>query len=60
MAVRKRALPLRMLRDGAEDLREVEAAEVRDQQEHRQQETEVADAVDDEGLFAGVGGGGLA
>ena len=54
-----RALPLRMLRDGAEDLRKAQAAEVRDQQEHCQQETEVADAVDDEGLFAGVGGGGL-
>ncbi len=30
-----------------------------DQQEHREQEAEVADAVDDEGLLAGVGGGVL-
>ena len=32
---------------------------MRDQQEHREQEAEVADAVDDEGFFAGVGGGVL-
>ena len=32
-------------------------AEVGDEQEHRQQEAEVADAVDDEGFLAGVGGG---
>ncbi len=30
-----------------------------DDQEHREQEAEVADAVDDEGFFAGVGGGVL-
>ena len=34
-----------------------ERAEVGDQQKHREQEAEVADAVDDEGLLAGVGGG---
>ena len=38
---------------------EVERAEVRDEQEHREQEAEVADAVDDEGFLAGVGGGVL-
>ena len=42
-----------------EDLGEVERAEVGDEEEHREQEAEVADAVDDEGLLAGVGGGGL-
>ena len=30
-----------------------------DEKEHREQEAEVADAVDDEGFFAGVGGGVL-
>ena len=30
---------------------------MRDQQEHGEQEAEVANAVDDEGFFAGVGGG---
>ena len=53
------AVPLGMRVDGVEDVREVERAEVRDEQEHREQEAEVADAVDDEGLLAGVGGGVL-
>ncbi len=43
-----------MLRNGAEDLREAQAAEVNDQQEHRQQKAEVANAVDDECLLARV------
>ena len=37
----------------------LERAEVGDEQEHGEQEAEVADAVDDEGLLAGVGGGVL-
>ena len=53
------AVPVRVGADGSEDLREAERAEVRDQQEHREQEAEVADAVDDEGFLAGVGGGVL-
>ena len=47
-------MPLGMLRDGAEDIGEVEVAEVGDQKEHRKQEAEVADTVDDEGFFTGV------
>ena len=31
-----------------------------DKEEHGEQEAEVADAIDDEGFFAGVGGGILA
>ena len=42
-----------------EDGVEVERAVVGDQEEHGEQEAEVADAVDDEGFFAGVGGGVL-
>src|SRR5581483_10617777 len=40
-----------------EDVRKIERAEVCDEEEHREQESEVADAVDDEGLLAGIGGG---
>jgi len=47
---------LGMGRNRGEDIGEVQRAEVRDDQEHGQQEAEVADAVDDEGLLAGVGG----
>ncbi len=39
------------------DLAEGERAEVGEQQEDADEEAEVADAVDDEGFFAGVGGG---
>ncbi len=53
------AVPLGVDADRVEDVREVERTEVADDEEHREQETEVADAVDDEGLFAGVGGGVL-
>src|SRR5262249_47583416 len=53
------SLPLGMLRDRGEDGGEVKRAEVRDEEEHREEEAEVADAVDDEGLLAGVGGGVL-
>jgi hypothetical protein len=49
-----------MLRDRGEDGGEVERAEVRDEQEHREEKAEVADTVDDEGLLACVGGGVLA
>ena len=38
------------------DLLEVERAEVREDQQRAEDEREVADAVDDEGLLAGVGG----
>ena len=41
------------------DLAEGQRAEVRQQQKHPDQEAEVADAVDDECLLAGVGRGGL-
>jgi hypothetical protein len=40
--------------DGCRRPGEVQRAEVRDEQEHREQEAEVADAVDDEGFLAGV------
>ena len=39
-----------------EQLAEIERAEVHDQQKEREQEAEVANAVDDEGFLAGVGG----
>ena len=45
--------------DRTKDLAEIERAEVLDHQEHGEQEAEVADAVDDEGFLAGVGGGVL-
>ena len=41
------------------DFAEAERAEVGEQQEDADEEAEVADAVDDEGFFAGVGGGVL-
>ena len=53
------AVPVGIGGDAGEDVGEVERAEVGDEQEHREQEAEVADAVDDEGFFAGVGGGVL-
>ncbi len=60
MAVRKRAAcHSGCCGDGGEDVGEVERAEVADEEEHGEQEAEVADAVDDECLAAGVGGGGL-
>src|SRR5882757_5293090 len=40
-----------------EELREVQRAERFEEQKHAEHEAEVADAVDDEGFFAGVGGG---
>src|SRR5450631_3442155 len=40
-----------------EERNEVERAEGFEKQEHSQHETEVADTVDDEGFFPGVGGG---
>ena len=43
--------------DVSEDFREAEAAEVLDEQEHREKEAKVTDTVDDESLLAGVGGG---
>src|SRR6185503_19254431 len=55
----KAAVPFGMLRDGGEDVGEVEIAEVGNDQEHREKKAEVADAVDDEGLFACIGGGVL-
>ena len=45
--------------DRGENLGELERAEVLNQQEHRQQEAEVADAVDDEGFLGRVGRGVL-
>ena len=39
------------------DLAEAEGAELGEQQEHAEEEAEVADAVDDEGFSAGVRGG---
>ena len=53
------AVPLGMRADGGEDGAEVEGAEVGDQEKHGEKEAEVADAVDDEGLLAGVCGGVL-
>ncbi len=53
-------MPVGICADGAEDLGEVERTEVLDDEEHGEEEAEVADAVDDEGFFAGVGGGVLA
>ncbi len=53
------ALPLGMLGELAGDSAEAERAEVGDEQKHRQQEAEVADAVDDEGLFARLRSGVL-
>src|SRR6201996_1160071 len=38
----------------AEDIREIQAAEVRDQEEHRKQKAEIADPVHDERLLAGI------
>jgi cobalamin biosynthesis protein CobT len=38
-------------------LREVESAECFEKQKHAEHEAEVANAIDDEGFFAGVGGG---
>src|ERR1700683_2625368 len=46
-----------MRADGSEDLAETERAEVRDEDEHREQKPNVSDAVDDEGFSAGTGGG---
>jgi hypothetical protein len=40
--------------DLGEDAAKAEGSEVSDEQEHREQEAEVADAVDDEGFLAGV------
>ena len=51
------AVPSGIDADGVEDVGEVERAELADDEEHREQKAEVADAVDDEGFFAGVGGG---
>ena len=59
MAVRKPPCHSGCCADVREDVGEVERAEVRDEEEHREQEAEVADAVDDEGFLAGVGGGVL-
>ena len=53
------AVPVGVGADAGEDMSEVERAEVGDDQEHREEEAEVADAVDDEGFFAGVRGGVL-
>ncbi len=50
------ALPIRMHRDAVKDGSEVQRAEVRDEQEHCEQEADVADAVDDHRLLAGVRG----
>ena len=52
----RRGVPARVGRRGGEDLVEVERVEEREEPEHPEQEAEVADAVDDEGLPAGVGG----
>ena len=52
-------VPGRVRGDLREDFGEGEGAEVGDEKEHREKEAEVADAVDDEGFFAGVGGGVL-
>ena len=52
-------VPFRVDADRVEDVAEVERTELANDEEHREQEAEVADAVDDEGLFAGVGGGVL-
>ena len=49
-------MQLRVSGDGGKDLREAQGAEVEDEQEHRQQEGEVADTVDDERLLTGVCG----
>jgi len=46
-----------MVSDGGEDGAVTERAEVGDHQEHRQEETEVADAVEDERFLAGFRGG---
>ncbi len=43
--------------DFGEYLSEVERAEVGDEEKHGEQKAEVADAVDDKGFLAGVGGG---
>ena len=59
MAVRKPPCHSGCCGDGGEDVGEVERAEVGDEEEHGEQEAEVADAVDDEGFLAGVGGGVL-
>ena len=56
MAVRCRRAG-RGSRRGREDVAEAEGAELGDEEEHGEQEAEVADAVDDEGFLAGVGGG---
>src|ERR1700758_551925 len=45
-------MPVGVLCDLAGDFAEAERAEVNDQQKHGQQEAEVADAVDNEGLDA--------
>src|SRR5439155_19856293 len=45
--------------DRVEDMSEIERAELADDEEHREQEAEITDAIDDEGLFPGVRGGVL-
>ncbi len=57
MAVRKPPCHAGWSGDLGEDVAEAQGAEVRDEEEHRKQEAEVADAVDDEGFLAGVRGG---
>src|ERR1700742_4892403 len=50
------AMPLRVDTDGVEDVSKVERAKLTNDEEHRKQEAEVADAVDDERFFSCVGG----
>ena len=60
MAVRKPPCSSGCALMAAKTCGEAERAEVGDEEEHGEQEAEVADAVDDEGFLAGVGGGILA
>ena len=60
MAVRKPPCHSGCCAIGAEDSLKSSVPKCAIEQEHREQEAEVADAVDDEGFLAGVGGGVLA
>src|SRR3954449_1293542 len=50
-------MPFRVDADRVEDVTKVERAELVDHEKHREQKSDVADAVDDERFFAGVRGG---
>ena len=52
-------MKLRNRSDGIEDIGKIQVPEGLDEQEHGEQEAEVANEVDDEGFFAGIGGGVL-